>query len=73
MYYQTCRLIDNHQLVVFIDHIKWDIFWFNRRVIVRTIKHQCDDVTGPDLVIALDGGAIDLNETGVSCFLDTIA
>ena len=72
VYHQSCRLVDDHQLVVLIDHIQGDVLRFNGRIIVRTVKHQCDDVTRAYLIVAFDGGAVYLDEASIGGFLDAV-
>ena len=73
VYHQSGRLVDNHQLVILIDHVQGDVLWFYRRVIVRTVEHQRDDVARTYLVVALDGCSVYLDETSIGSFLDTVA
>ena len=67
------RLVDDHQLVVFIDHVEGDVLGFNGCIVVRTVKHQRDDISRAHLIVALDGLSVDLYEAGVCRFLDAVA
>ena len=83
MDHHTCRLIDDHQIIVFIDHLKGDILWGDGRVVVRTVKHQGDDIARAHLIVTLHrtGTAsqfeilsrTDMDEASVCGLLDTVA
>ena len=55
MHHQTCGFIDDHQVIVLINHIQRNFLRQDRCVIVWTVKHQCDDITWTNLIIALHG------------------
>ena len=71
--YQACRLVDDHQLVVFIDHVQRDVLWLDGRIVVRAVKHQRDDVACAYLIVTLDGFPIDVYEACICSFLDAVA
>ncbi len=73
VYHQSGRLVDDHQLIVLVNHIKRNVLRFNLGVIVGTVEHQGDDVAGTYLIVALDSLAVDLDETGIGSLLDTVA
>ena len=73
VYHQSGRFVDHHQLVVLVDHIQRNILRLYLRIVVRTVEHQRDDITRPNLVVALDGFAIDLNEPCIGGLLNTVA
>ena len=54
MHHHSRRLIDYHQVIVFIDHIQRDILRFDGRIVVWTVEHECDDISCTYLIITLD-------------------
>ena len=72
MHNHTCRFIYNHQVIVFIYHLKWNILRLNSCIVVRTIKHQRYYIARAYLIITLNGFIVYMNETGISSLLDTI-
>ena len=44
MNHHSGRLIDDHQFIIFIAHIKGNILWFYRCIKMRAIQHQSDDI-----------------------------
>ena len=64
--------VDNHQLVVLIDHIQRDVLGFDGGVIVRTVEHQRDNIAGTHLIVALDGTLVDVDKAGIGSLLDTV-
>ena len=73
MHHQPGRLVDDHQLVILIDDIKWDILRLDGRIVVRTVQHQCNDITRAHLIVAFHRLVIDEDEACISSLLDTIA
>ena len=73
VHHQAGRLVDDHQLVVLINYVKGNVFGFYGRVVVRTVKHQRDDIARTHLVVALHRLAVHVDETRVSSLLDTVA
>ena len=83
MDYHACGLVDDHDFIVLIDHLEWDILWSDGRVVVRTVEHQGDDIARTHLVVTLHRpgtaslfdilGRTDMDETCVGCLLDTVA
>ena len=72
MHHHTCRLIDDHQLVVLIDHLQRDILGLDGGIIVRTVEHQGDDIARAYLIITFYRISIDMNESGISGLLDSV-
>ena len=70
--YQPCRFVDDHQLVVFVDHIKGNILRLDGRIVVRTVEHQSNDIACTHLIVTLDRFAIDMDKTGISRFLNAV-
>ena len=58
MHDHACRLVDDHELIIFIDDVKGNILWLDGGIIVRTVKHQRDDIARSHLVIALHRTAV---------------
>ena len=73
VYHQSSRFVDDHQLVILVDHVQWDVLWFYCRIIVRTVQHQGDDVAWTYLVVALDRRTVNLYESCVGSLLDAVA
>ena len=73
VYHQSCRFVDDHQLVVLIDNVEGDVFRFYGGVVVRTVQHQGDNVAGTNLIVTLDRVAVDLYKSGIGSFLYAVA
>ena len=83
MHHHACRLIDDHQLVVFIAHIKGNILGHDGGVEVGTVEHQGDNIAGTHLIVAFHGagfptllavvGRRDEQEAGVGSLLYAVA
>ena len=72
MHHHTSWLIDNHQIVVFITHIQWDILGFNSRIEMRAIQHQSDDIPRAHLVVAFYWTVVYKQEACIGSLLNTI-
>ena len=72
MNHHTCRLIDHHQVVIFIHHLQRDILWFDGGIIMRTIEHQCDHIARTYLIITFYGFVVNMDETSISSLLNAI-
>ena len=72
MHHHACRFIDDHQVVIFIDHIQRDVLWFDRCIIVWTVKHQSNDIPRAYLIITFYWRTIYLNKTSFCCFLNPV-
>ena len=68
----TCRFVNNHQVVVLVDHLKRNILRFDRCIVMRTIKHECNNITRANLIIALDRFVVYMYKAGISCLLNTV-
>ena len=73
VYHQSCRFVDNHQLVVLVDHVEGDVLGLNRGVEVWTVEPQGDDVARAHLVVALHGTVAYEDEARLGRLLDTVA
>ena len=72
MHHHARRLIDDHQLIVFIDHVQGNILRFDGGIIMRPVEHQGDDIARAYLIITFDRIAVDVNKTGIGGFLDSV-
>ena len=72
MHYHTSRFIDNHQIVVFITHIQWDILGFNSRIEMWAIQHQSDDIPRAHLIVAFYWTVVYKQEACIGSLLNTI-
>ena len=83
MDHHACGLVDDHEIIVLIDHLEGDILGSDGRVVVRTVEHQGDDIARTHFIVALHRpgtaslfdilGRTDMDETCVGCLLDTVA
>ena len=73
MHHHACRFINDHQLIILINHIQWNILRLYCRVIVWPVQHQRDDIASSHLVIALHRPVVDMHETGICRLLDAVA
>ena len=72
VYYQSRWFVDDHQLVVFVDHIERNILGLDGGIVVRAVEHQSNDISRTNLIITLDGFAVDMNKTRISRFLNAV-
>ena len=72
MHHHPCRLIDDHQLVVLIDHLQRNILRFDGGIIMRTVEHQGDDIARTYLIITFNRISVDMDKSGISGFLDSV-
>ena len=73
VYHQACRLVDDHQLVVFINNVQGNVFGDDFPVALWTVKHKGDDITGLDLVVALYGVSVGADAAGFGSLLYAVA
>ena len=73
MYHQSCRFVDDHQLVVLINHVEGNILGFDGCIVVWPVEHQRDDIARAHLIVAFHRLAVDMYESGVGSFLNTVA
>ena len=69
MHHHARRLVDNHQRIVFVHHIEWNVFGLDGRVVVRSVEHQRNHIARPYLVIAFHGAFVYVHETRVGGLL----
>ena len=68
----SCRFVNDHQIVVFINDIKWNILWFDGCIIMRTVEHQCDHIAWTNFVVTFNRTIIHMDKTCIGSLLDTI-
>ena len=73
MHHHACRFVDDHQLVVLIDHVEWNLLWLDGGVEMGTVEHQRDDVARSHLVVALHRFLVYMHKTGIGCLLDAVS
>ena len=73
MHHEASRLVDDHQLVVFVNHIEGNVLRFDATVKFRAIEHQSHHVIRLNAVVALHGTPIDMDATSFGSRLDAIA
>ena len=71
--HEACRLVDDHQLIVFVYHVQGDVLWLDGRIVVRAVEHQCHHIARAHLIITLNRFPVDVNEPCISSFLDAVA
>ena len=72
MYYQPCRLIHNHYILIFIYDIKRNIFRNNFIFITRTIHYHSDDIQRLHLIATLHRLAVSHNESVFGSLLNAV-
>ena len=73
MHHHAGWLVDEQQLVVFVYNIQGNLLRYYFPIAFWAVEHQCDDVSGLNLVVALYGFAIGLDVSCLGCLLDAIA
>ena len=69
----ACRFIDNHECLVLIDDVERDSFGGDGRIVVWTVEHEADHITGAYLVVALHRLVVDMHKSCVGSFLYAVA
>ena len=72
MYHQPRRLIDNHQVLVFIHYIQGNIFGDNLVFVTGTVHHHRYHVQRFHFVTALDRLIVRHHKSGIGGFLYTV-
>lgn len=73
VYDQSGLLVDDNEVVVFINNVDWNFFGDNGIVVVRTVEHHSDDVEWLDLVTAFDGAVVAEDESCIGSTLNAVA
>ena len=73
MHHQSGRLVDDHQIGVFINDIKGNIFRNNFIFITRTVHHHRDDIQRLHFIAAFHRFTVSHNKSVLGSFLDTVA
>ena len=73
MYNHAGRFVDDHELVVLVDNVEWDVFRLNGVVVARTVHHQRHHVERPYLVVALHRAVVHVDEARFGRFLYPVA
>ena len=73
MDHKACWLIDHHKFAIFTDNIKRNILGLYFIFISRMVKKQCNYIEWFYTIIAFYRLLVDMNKTGLSCQLNTIA
>ena len=58
----ACRLVYDHEVVVFIHDVERYVFGGDFVLVERAVEHDLYDIVGLDLVGAFDGTAVDHDE-----------
>ena len=66
-------LINDQQLLIFIDDFEWNVFSLDAAVVTWATEHESDDVAGFYAVIAFHGAAIHVNTPRIGGRLNAIA
>lgn len=67
------RFVDQHQVVVFIDDVEWNILGVDGIVVWLVVEQHLDDVTGANFLVGSHGLAIDPHVAGIRSRLDAVA
>ena len=70
---KPCRLVDDHQHVVFVDNIQRYVLGFYGIVVLRTVEHQRDDILRAHLVAALHRCTVHMDKSGIGRLLNAVA
>ena len=54
MHHHSRWFVDYHQVIVFIDYFQGDVLRLDSRIVVRTVEHQCDNVSRAYLIITFN-------------------
>ena len=73
MYHHACGFVDDHQVVVFVAYVEWNILRHDGRIVVRAVEHQCHHIAGTHLIVALHRTLVDMNKTCVGRLLYAVA
>lgn len=71
--YHTGRLVDDHEVVVFVYDVEGDVFGGDVVLVARTVHHHGDDVAGLHTVVALHGPAVHMDEASLGRLLYAVA
>ena len=73
VYYESGGLVDDDDVLVFVDNVEWDILGLNLGLIGRVFEPYGDAVKWLDAVVALDGSVVDAYKSRLGSLLDAVA
>ena len=68
-----CRLINHHQIVIFIHHLNGDILRLDGKVDGLMVKQHLHDIQRFDLIIGFYRFSIYPEMTGIGCSLNAVS